>query len=134
MVAFRVAMTVIPLRLRTALGLLAVLLAVAGRLASGMVVADADAGRSMAALLDTMIQCEPDAPAKPAQPAHHEADHGICSLASLLDLPSPTMAPAPALPPRRSVAVLLAAAVPPARGPPAHPPGAKLPRGPPILA
>ena len=125
-------------RIRRAFGLLAVLLALAGRLAPGSMVVDVDARHAAATLLDTMVQCQADAPgarpAGPPRPLHHEAEHAIDVLASLLDGPAPTMAPAPVLPPRPGAIVLHAGPPPPFHGPPSHPPGAPLPRGPPALA
>jgi hypothetical protein len=113
------------------------LLALAGRLASGMVVADAAAVRNAEALLVAMIQCQ-DAPAAPNEPSpkpvRHAVDHGLCVVATGLDLPCPTLASAVLVPPPRCGIRITLARVPPARGPPAIPPGAALPRGPPILA
>ena len=126
------------IRVRHALGLLAVLVALAGRIASGTVVLDVEAARADATLLDTMIQCRADAPAPlptdPARPAHHEAEHALDVLVSLLDLPAPTTTVTPTLPPPRAGVALHLARLPAARGPPPHPPGAALPRGPPVLA
>ncbi len=113
------------------------MLALVGRLMSGSLVIDAHALGDVAALLDATIQCEPGTGSPvhvPDRPVQHGSDRGIIALASALSQPSPTLTPAPMVPLPRGGVLAQATAIPPARGPPAIPTGAALPRGPPNLA
>jgi hypothetical protein len=126
-----------PGHLRYGLGLLAVLLALAGRLATGSLVVDAQTLRDVAALLETTIRCESGPGASvpsPDRSRQHGSGHDIAALeADLLRAP-PTLTPPPMLPPGPE-------AIPPriapdhlTRQPNMVPTGAALPRGPPIPA
>ena len=126
-------------RLKRALSVLgpaAALLALVGRLASGMVVVDPQALSDTAALLAAAAPCQADTGTTgthhgtPAEPAPNS---GLVSLASFLSQPSPTLTPVVFPPTPWQGVVAVAVLLPPARAPPVHKPGAALPRGPPVL-
>ena len=118
------------------LGLAAAILALVGRVASGMVVVDPQALSEVSALLAAAVPCQAETD---SDGAHHEMpavpgpDQGLAVLASFLSQPSPLLTPVVFPPVPRQGVVTMAAVLPPARGPPVYRPGAALPRGPPFL-
>lgn len=126
-----------PSYLRHGLGLLAVLLALAGRLATGPLVVDAQAIGNVAALLDAAIQCETmpgDSVPSPNPSRRHGSCHGIMALAADIQQASPTLTPAPVLPLPRFAILARVTLDAPGRRPVTVPSAAALPRGPPIPA
>ena len=122
-------------RVFCALGLAAAILALVGRLASGMVVVDPQVLSEVSTLLAVAIPCQAETDAggpHHRMPAVPGSDQGLVALASFLSQPSPILTPFVFPPRAREGVVTVAAVLPPARGPPVHRPGAALPRGPPF--
>jgi len=124
------------------LGVLAMIVALAGQVAIGAVVPRDDGARASGVEFDwaqvdeAAFICHaglPTDPTKPA-PAHHHIECPICAFCQAQNHHGVILTPAPAAPLAPSALPMRARVIPPARAPPPAPLTAAYPRGPPDLA